>query len=39
MQERDELSAQLAGLEQQLADVTQAHDELKYASQLAASSC
>lgn len=30
MQERDELSAQLAGLEQQLADVTQAHDELKF---------
>ena len=31
MQDREELSAQLVGLEQQLADMTQAHDELKCA--------
>lgn len=31
MQERDEMSAQLAGLEQQLADITQAHDDHRYA--------
>ena len=29
MQDREELSAQLAGLEQQLADMTQAHDDLR----------
>ena len=31
MQERDEMSAQLAGLEQQLVDTTQAHDDYRYA--------
>lgn len=31
MQDREELSAQLAGLEQQLADMTQAHNDLKWA--------
>lgn len=31
MQDREELSAQLAGLEQQLADITEAHDDLKCA--------
>lgn len=31
MQDREELSAQLAGLEQQLADMTQAHNDLKCA--------
>lgn len=31
MQDREELSAQLAGLEQQLADMTQARDDLKCA--------
>ena len=31
MQETEELSAQLAGLEQQLADMTQAHNDLKCA--------
>lgn len=31
MQDREELSAQLAGLEQQLADMTQAHDDVKCA--------
>ncbi len=30
MQDRDELSAQLASVEQQLADTTQAHDDYKY---------
>ena len=29
MQDRDELSAQLACVEQQLADTTQAHDDYK----------
>jgi len=29
MQDRDELSAQLASVEQQLADTTQAHDDHK----------
>ncbi len=29
MQDRDELSAQLASVEQQLADITQAHDDYK----------
>ena len=33
MQERDELSAQLAGLEQQLADMTQAHDSARHATE------
>lgn len=32
MQDREELSSQLAGLEQQLADMTQAHDDLKCAA-------
>ena len=31
MQDREELNSQLAGLQQQLADMTQAHDELKCA--------
>lgn len=31
MQDREELGAQLAGLEQQLAEMTQAHHELKCA--------
>lgn len=31
MQDREELSVQLAGLEQQLADMTQAHNDLKCA--------
>lgn len=31
MQDREELSAQLAGLEQQLADLNKAHHELKCA--------
>ena len=30
MQDKDELSAQLAGLEQQLADMTQAHDDARH---------
>ena len=34
MQERDELSAQLAGLEQQLADMTQAHDDARHVTHL-----